>query len=65
LVIGDQKISLVWRSHYVVASLDALDNSIAKQLEDMGFSIFVFGRDRAKWSEMMTQLLSAVGGNKV
>ncbi len=65
LEISGQKISLVWRSYYVVASLDTLDEFIEKQLEDKGFSIFVFGLDSTKWSEIMTKLLSAVGGKKV
>ncbi|MDC3958545.1 DEAD/DEAH box helicase [Polyangium jinanense] len=58
---GDVSVPLVWRSHYVVASLEALPASTAAKLEDQGFEVITFDESEAAWPDVFARLAQALG----
>ncbi len=62
-VDGGTRLPLVWRGHYVVASLGNLPPATAARLEDKGFEVVVFepGESEAAWADPFGRLASALG----
>jgi hypothetical protein len=60
-VVGEVKVSLIWRSHYVAALLDPSPADALSQLEDMGFEVIVFGDDETAWAALLDRLARALG----
>jgi hypothetical protein len=61
LLLADTTVSFVWRSHYVVALVDAPTAQSASQLEDKGFEVVAFGTDEATWPGSFDLLARALG----
>jgi hypothetical protein len=61
VVIGDVKVSLVWRGHYVAALFDASSAEVTSDLENKGFEVIVFGEDEASWAGSIGRLARALG----
>jgi len=61
LALGEGKVPLVWRSHYVAVLFDVALGDLTSQLEDKGFEVVVLGADEATWSESLDQLARALG----
>ena len=61
LALGDVKLPLVWRGHYVAVLFDAAPVDITGQLEDKGFEVIVFGTDEATWPASLDSLSRALG----
>jgi superfamily II DNA/RNA helicase len=57
---GSGGLTLVWRSHYVVASLEDLAADAALDLRDKGFEVVAF-IDESAWPEAFQRLLWALG----
>ncbi len=51
-------LPLVWREHYVVATLESADTS---KLADQGFEHIHFGTDEGAWSDAFTRLSKILG----
>ncbi|MBF0561547.1 MAG: DEAD/DEAH box helicase [Alphaproteobacteria bacterium] len=51
----------VWRSRYVVATVDGLSNEVRSNLEALGMVIVVFGPDPACWPARQAELAEALG----
>lgn len=61
LVVGDVRVPLVWRGHYVVALLDASLAGLTSQLEDKGFEVIGLDGDAASWTTSLDRLARALG----
>ena len=61
LTVGDARLPLVWRAHYVAAVLDEAPSSIASQLEDRGFELIALGSDETTWAESFGRLSKSLG----
>lgn len=61
VVVGDVKVPLVWRAHYVAAVIDAEGASAKAALEEQGMEIVAFGDDEATWDEAFERLAVALG----
>ena len=61
LRIGPAALSLVWRDHYVVASIEALPTETARALADKGFEVVLFGSSDVAWPEAFARLAAALG----
>jgi hypothetical protein len=61
LVLGEVKVLLVWRGHYVAALIDAPPAGLASQFEDKGFEGIIFGSDETAWSAPLERLAHALG----
>ena len=61
--IGEQEISTIWRTHYVLAIFAPLPNSLLKELEDKGFKVIEFSSTGSDWDIKFKELASALGRN--
>ena len=61
LRIGPAALPLVWRDHYVVASIDDVPTETARALADKGFEVVHFGPSDETWSEAFARLGAALG----
>lgn len=61
LVAAGSPVSLVWRTHYVAASLDPLPDDAVRALDDRGFVVVVLGRDQTAWNDSLSRLAAALG----
>ncbi|AXL52411.1 Helicase/Type III restriction enzyme [Paraburkholderia caffeinilytica] len=61
LVLGEVRVPLVWRGHYVAAVIDAPPAGLASQFEDKGFEFIIFGSDEAGWSAPLERLACSLG----
>lgn len=61
LSVGELRLPLVWRSHYVVALLDELPAEAVGRLEDKGFAVIRFGSDAGSWNDSFARLAAALG----
>jgi hypothetical protein len=59
LRIGEQKIPLVWRHHYVAVLLNGSDADL-HELDALGFEVIAF-RNRDTWDAAFRRLARAVG----
>ena len=57
---GALALPLVWRSHYVVATLQPLSTDVAADLADKGFDVVSFG-DETAWPDAFRRLSAALG----
>lgn len=55
-------IPAVWRSHYVAATFEVLPANVQKQLEDKGFVIILFSKERTQWQDDFKKLAAIFGG---
>jgi RAD3-like DEAD/DEAH box helicase/uncharacterized protein DUF1998/helicase-like protein len=62
LSAGGESLPLVWRSHYIVATLDELPAALASELESKSIDVIAFGRDEAAWAEPFSGLMKILGG---
>ncbi len=60
LVVGDVRVPLVWRGHYVAVLLDGPLGDVTRQLEDKGFEVIVLG-DESSWAASLDRLARALG----
>jgi len=60
LVMGQQVVPLVWRSHYV-AALFAKNDAVVGALEDKGFEVVILGEDVDAWDEPTALLAKHLG----
>ena len=58
--IGESQLPLVWRSHYVVATLTDLPGDVAADLVDKGFDVVTFAEE-STWPEAFSRLTKALG----
>lgn len=61
LTVGDAKVPLVWRTHYVAALLDGSAAAVTEALENKGFEVVVFEGDDAAWTASLERLARALG----
>lgn len=60
LALVDTQLPLVWRSDYVIASLEPLSPALVNYLDSTGFAVIMFD-DRATWPLAFERLQSALG----
>lgn len=60
LVIDEQAVALVWRSHYVAALFEE-SGALEAKLEDKGFEVVIFGESEASWPETTSSLAKLLG----
>jgi hypothetical protein len=60
LVVADQPLPLVWRRHYVAATLPDAGEPRTADLEDLGFEVIRFA-DPATWDTAFRRLASVLG----
>jgi hypothetical protein len=58
--IGESQFPLVWRNHYVVATLAELPRGVAADLADKGFDVVTFA-EQTTWPEAFNRLMKALG----
>ena len=58
--IGESQLPLVWRNHYVVATLTNLPGDVAADLADKGFDVVTFA-EQSTWPEAFSRLTKALG----
>jgi hypothetical protein len=58
--LGESQLPLVWRNHYVVATLTALPSDVAADLADTGFDVVTFA-EQSTWPESFSRLTKALG----
>jgi hypothetical protein len=61
LMLDGVSFPLVWRSHYVVVALGAVDAPVAAALDDRGISPISFGDDDGTWGSAFEALSKALG----
>jgi hypothetical protein len=61
LAIGSTLVLLVWRDHYVAATLTGFVADVVNTLEDRGFALISFAGDEGAWDGPFAQLASALG----
>ena len=61
LAVADQVLPLVWRSHYVIATLDATPSAALRKLQSKGFEVIAFGKSETDWSDAFKRLAAALG----
>jgi hypothetical protein len=61
LAVADQVLPLVWRSHYVIATLDALPSAVLRNIQSKGFDVIAFGPNETDWSDAFKRLAAALG----
>lgn len=61
LTIGGATCPLVWRSHYVVATIDVVPAAAVSALEGKGFEVLSLGRDAKDWEASSTRLAQLLG----
>ncbi|HNF98014.1 MAG TPA: DUF1998 domain-containing protein, partial [Pseudomonadota bacterium] len=61
LAVADQVLPLVWRSHYVIATLDALPSAVLRNTQSKGFDVIAFGPNETDWSDAFKRLAAALG----
>jgi hypothetical protein len=61
LAVADQVLPLVWRSHYVIATLDAIPSAALRKLQSKGFEVIAFGKSETDWSDAFKRLAAALG----
>jgi hypothetical protein len=61
LTVGDVVVPLVWRAHYVTATIDDLSTETKTALEDSGFEIVAFTASEPDWSAAFSRLVVALG----
>ena len=50
----------VWRRHYVVATIAAIDPAVKQAVEELGFDVIPFD-EPANWTEAFARLAAALG----
>jgi hypothetical protein len=55
------QVPLVWKNHYVAASIGPLDATAANRLADLGFDLITFGASEQQWGEPFARLAKALG----
>jgi hypothetical protein len=58
--MGEFQLPLVWRNHYVIATLADLPRDVAADLTDKGFDVVTFA-EQATWPEAFLRLAKALG----
>ncbi|MBI4701254.1 MAG: DUF1998 domain-containing protein [Deltaproteobacteria bacterium] len=61
LLVGDAPLRLVWRSHYVAATLAPVTSEVAGGLDDRGFQLVAFGTAEAGWDDAFARLAKGLG----
>jgi hypothetical protein len=61
LTVLDGPGHAVWRSHYVVATIDPVADGIRSDLESRGMTIIVCGQNPTAWGLKRTELARALG----
>lgn len=61
LAIGDTRLHLVWRSHYVVATIACVSDDIVAQLDERGFQLITFGEAEEGWDATFARLAKDLG----
>jgi Lhr-like helicase len=61
LKVGEARVSLAWRSHYVAAMLEELPAAVVSALQDKGFELVLFGPDETTWDDSWSRLAKALG----
>lgn len=60
LVVGEAKVPLVWRRHYVVAIHDDASPGVIARLDDLGFEVILF-EARSAWPGAFERLVRLLG----
>lgn len=61
LTVEGAPLSLVWRAHYVVATLEDLPPAVLGALEDKGFEVIPFTTSEPAWEAAFDKLVTALG----
>jgi hypothetical protein len=61
LVAVDTSLPLVWRGHYVAATLGNTSDSINQKLTALGFALVSFDGPESAWGEPFLRLAAALG----
>jgi len=61
MTVGDVRLPLVWRGHYVAAVRDDAEKAALGTLDERGFVVVAFGADEATWAGAFAQLATALG----
>jgi superfamily II DNA/RNA helicase len=60
LLVGETKVPLVWRRHYVAAIRDDVSPDVTTRLEELGFEVSRF-EERSKWPGAFERLVRLLG----
>ena len=58
---GAVTLPLIWRSHYVAATIDPLPAALNRKLENKGFEVISFGTTETAWPDAFRRLAAALG----
>jgi hypothetical protein len=61
LAVGDTRLTLVWRAHYVAAILGRPSEAVATALASRGFELIPFDGPEETWAESFRRLANALG----
>jgi superfamily II DNA/RNA helicase len=61
LAIGELRVPLVWRTHYVAATVGEVPPELTRALSDKGFEVLAFGHSNADWPDAFNRLAVALG----
>jgi superfamily II DNA/RNA helicase len=61
LVVGDDRLPLVWRAHYVAATISHLSEATASTLAARGFDLIQFDGPEETWADSFRRLAAALG----
>jgi RAD3-like DEAD/DEAH box helicase/uncharacterized protein DUF1998/helicase-like protein len=61
LLVGEVRVPLVWRGHYVAVLFEASLSDLTRELEDKGFEVIAFGGDEDAWTIPLDRLAKALG----
>jgi hypothetical protein len=61
LLVGEVRVPLVWRGHYVAVLFEASLSDLTRELEDKGFEVIPVGGDEAAWTASLDRLAKALG----
>jgi hypothetical protein len=61
LQVGNARLSLIWRSHYLAASIESPGPKLLEALAERGIEIVAFGTDERGWDAGWARLATALG----
>jgi hypothetical protein len=61
LTVGDVRLPLVWRGHYVAVVRDAAEAAARGSLEERGFEVVAFEGQASPWDDAFARLAAALG----
>lgn len=61
LTVGEVRLPLVWRAHYVAAVMRETERAAKESLHDRGFEVVSFDGFESTWDEAFARLATAVG----